>query len=182
VAVMFSRKVQMNNNYFGNNWGPSSYGILLKEINDGQIFNNIFFRNTVGIHMEGSNRLEISYNRFQDNGWAAKVQASCSDNRFHHNNFLSNTFDIATNGSLVLNTFSDNYWDKYEGYDLNRDGFGDIPYHPVSMYSMLVEQNPNSLFLLRSFIVGLLDKAEKAIPTLTPEEFKDTRPLMKRVK
>lgn len=95
---------------------------------------------------------------------------------------MSNTFDIATNGSLVLNTFSNNYWDKYEGYDLNKDGIGDIPYHPVSMYSMLVEQNPNNLFLLRSFIVSLLDKIEKAIPTLTPEELKDNKPLMRRVK
>jgi nitrous oxidase accessory protein len=82
----------------------------------------------------------------------------------------------------VLNSFSDNYWDKYEGYDLNKDGIGDIPYHPVSMYSMLVEQNPNNLFLLRSFIVGLLDKVEKAIPSLTPEEFRDDRPLMRSAK
>ena len=182
VAVMFSRNVMMDNNYFGNNWGPSSYGILLKEISDGKILNNTFFRNTVGIYMEGSNRLEIAYNLFSDNGWASKVQASCSDNNYHHNNFKSNTFDIATNGSLVLNHFSDNYWDKYEGYDMNKDGIGDIPYHPVSMYSMLVEQNPNNLFLLRSFIVGLLDKVEKAIPTLTPQELKDNKPLMRSVK
>jgi nitrous oxidase accessory protein len=179
VAVMFSRNVKMNNNYFGNNWGASSYGILLKEINDGKIVNNTFYRNTVALYIEGSNRLEIAYNSFKDNGWASKIQASCSDNSYHHNNFLSNTFDIATNGSLVLNSFSDNYWDKYDGYDLNRDGYGDVPYHPVSMYSMLVEQNPNSLFLLRSFIVGLLDKAEKALPTLTPEALRDDRPLMK---
>ena len=182
VAVMFSRNVMMDNNYFGNNWGPSSYGILLKEISDGKILNNTFFRNTVGIYMEGSNRFEIAYNLFSDNGWASKVQASCSDNNYHHNNFKSNTFDIATNGSLVLNHFSDNYWDKYEGYDMNKDGIGDIPYHPVSMYSMLVEQNPNNLFLLRSFIVGLLDKVEKAIPTLTPQELKDNKPLMRSVK
>lgn len=182
VAVMFSKNVMMNNNYFGNNWGPSSYGILLKEINDGKILHNTFVRNTMGIYMEGSNRLEIAFNLFADNGWASKVQASCSDNNFHHNNFKSNTFDIATNGSLVLNSFSDNYWDRYDGYDLNKDGIGDIPYHPVSMYSMLVEQNPNNLFLLRSFIVGLLDKVEKAIPSLTPEEFKDNRPLMRTVK
>ena len=51
------------------------------------------------------------------------------------NNFLSNTFDVSTNGSLVLNSFNYNYWDKYEGYDLNKDNIGDIPYHPVSLFS-----------------------------------------------
>jgi nitrous oxidase accessory protein len=182
VAVMFSKNVTMDNNYFGKNWGSSSYGILLKEISDGRILHNTFLKNTVGIYMEGSNRLEIAFNLFGNNGWAAKVQASCSDNKFHHNNFESNTFDISTNGTLVLNSFLHNYWDKYEGYDMNKDGIGDVPYHPVSMYSMLVEQNPNNLFLLRSFIVGLLDKVEKAIPSLTPEEFRDDRPLMRRTK
>lgn len=181
VAVMFSKRVTMVKNTFELNWGPSAYGILLKEINDSKITGNNFTRNTVGIYMEGANRIEIAYNSFRQNGWATKVQASCSDNDYHHNNFLSNTFDVATNGSLVLNRFSDNYWDKYEGYDLNRDGIGDVPYHPVSMYSMLVEQNANSLMLLRSFMVTLLDKAEKAIPSITPETLKDEKPRMSRI-
>lgn len=181
VAVMFSKRVTMNGNTFENNWGPAAYGILLKEISDGKIVHNKFIQNTVAIYMEGANRIEVSHNSFKANGWASRVQASCSDNNYHHNNFLSNTFDIATNGSLVLNTFSENYWDKYEGYDMNRDGTGDIPYHPVSMYSMLIEQNANSLMLLRSFIVTLLDKAEKAIPGITPETLRDNKPRMRQL-
>ncbi|RYZ53300.1 MAG: nitrous oxide reductase family maturation protein NosD, partial [Chitinophagaceae bacterium] len=66
------------------------------------------------------------------------------------------------------------------GYDLNRDGIGDVPYHPVSMYSMVIEQNPNAGILMRSFMVTLLDKAEKAIPSLTPENMTDEQPIMKR--
>ena len=54
-----------------------------------------------------------------------------------------------------------------------------MPYHPVSMYSMIVEENPNSLILLRSFMVSLLDKAEKAIPSLTPENLIDEMPMIK---
>jgi nitrous oxidase accessory protein len=48
------------------------------------------------------------------------------------------------------------------------------------MYSMVVEQNPNSIILLRSFMVSLLDKAEKAIPSITPEQLIDGKPLMRR--
>ena len=47
---------------------------------------------------------------------------------------------------------------------------------------MLIEQNANSLMLLRSFVVTLLDKAEKAIPSLTPANLNDTRPFMKKLK
>jgi nitrous oxidase accessory protein len=179
VAVMYSRHVRMEDNLFEANWGASAYGILLKDITDSHIIHNRFFKNTVGIHMEGSSRIEIQKNIFKENGWAIKVQASCDDNNFSLNNFYGNSFDIATNGSISLNKFFNNYWDKYEGYDRNRDGLGDVPYHPVSMYSMIVEENPNSIILLRSFMVSLLDKAEKAIPSLTPEFLTDEKPFMK---
>jgi len=179
VAVMYSHKVKMEGNNFQMNWGPSSYGILLKDISDSYIQHNTFYKNSVGIHMEGSSRINAFKNIFKENGWAIKVQASCDDNNFYQNNFYGNSFDIATNGTMMLNKFYNNYWDKYEGYDRNKDGVGDVPYHPVSMYSMIVEQNPNSLILLRSFMVSLLDKAEKAIPSLTPEDLIDDKPMIK---
>lgn len=182
VAVMYSKKVMMHRNRFLNNWGPSAYGLLLKEISDSQIEGNRFFKNTVGIQMESTSRITCSNNSFQENGWAAKVAASSMDNVFTRNNFQGNTFDIGTNGSVVLNSFNNNYWDKYEGYDRNQDGRGDVPYHPVSMYSTIIENNPNTLMLLRSFMVALLDKAEKALPSLTPENLRDDQPLLKALK
>ena len=179
VAVMFSHHVKMIQNYFEENWGDGAYGLLLKEINDGDIENNHFVKNTTGIHVEGSNRIKMEKNVFENNGWAMKIQASCIDINLTHNNFIANTFDIATNGSLVLNRFNGNYWDKYEGYDINKDQVGDIPYHPVSLYSMIIEQNPAAIMLFRSFMTSLLDKTEKLLPTLTPENLKDEHPLMK---
>lgn len=181
VAVMYSNHVIMHGNTFQHNWGPNAYGLLLKEISDAAIIDNDFDRNTVGILMEGTNRMEIHSNDFKNNGWALRISASCDDNTLHHNNFTSNSFDVATNGTMTLNRFYNNYWDKYEGYDMDKDGFGDIVYHPVSMYSMVIEQNPNSLLLLRSFMVSLLDKAEKAIPSLTPENLIDEQPLIRSI-
>ncbi len=179
VAVMYSKSVTMQDNHFEENWGPSTYGILLKDISDSHISHNTFYKNSVGIHMEGSSRMDIERNIFKDNGWALKVQASCDNNNFFHNNFTGNSFDVGTNGSISLNSFYNNYWDKYEGYDLNKDGIGDVSYHPVSLYSVMVEDNPNMLLLMRSFTVQLLDRAERAIPSLTPENLADNKPLMK---
>lgn len=179
VAVMFSKGVKMFNNFFKENWGDAAYGILLKEINDSYIEGNHFERNTSAIYAEGANRVFLKRNVFRNNGWAFKIQASCSDVVLEYNNFMGNTFDVGTNGSLVLNRFSNNYWDKYEGYDLNRDNIGDVPYRPVSMYSMIVEKNPPAIVLFHSLIVSLMDKSEKIIPSLTPENLKDENPLMK---
>jgi nitrous oxidase accessory protein len=92
---------------------------------------------------------------------------------------MSNTFDFATNGTLVLNTINRNYWDKYQGYDLNRDGTGDIPFRPVNLYAMIVERVPTAVLLWRSFLVFLLDRAERVFPVVTPENLKDDFPSMK---
>ncbi len=182
VAVMFTNHVRMYNNIFDENWGDASYGLLLKEISDSYIEGNIFNKNTVGIFMEGTSRIQAKKNTFTNNGWAMRIQASCMDISFTGNNFIANTFDVATNGTLVLNTFNGNYWDKYEGYDLNKDKIGDIPYRPISMFSMIIENNPPAMMLFRSIMVSLLDKTEKVLPSLTPENLKDSSPLMKAIR
>lgn len=179
VAVMFTKNVKMFNNYFEENWGDSAYGLLLKEISDSYIFNNRFARNTSGIYMEGTSRIKVEKNSFESNGWGMKIQASCMENEIVNNNFLKNTFDISTNGSLVLNTFNTNYWDKYEGYDLDKDGMGDVPYHPLSLFAVLTENTPSAMLLYRSFMITLLDKSEKVLPSITPDNFVDNKPLMK---
>lgn len=182
VAVMYTNHVHMYNNFFLDNWGAAAYGILLKDITDSEISGNHFSHNTTAIEMEGGNRNNLYKNTFNNNGWALKISASSIDNNIYENNFLNNTFDVATNGTMVVNKFTGNYWDKYEGYDLDRDGFGDVPYHPVSMYSMIIQSNPAALMLFRSIIVSLLDKTEKLLPGITPENLKDDRPYMKPLK
>ena len=180
VSVMFSNNIKMYSNYFEENWGDASHGILLKEISNGYMEGNYFVKNTSAIFMEGGTRIFMKHNTFENNGWALKIQASCMDVVLEKNNFIGNTFDVGTNGSLVQNTFNNNYWDKYEGYDLNKDKIGDIPYRPVSMYSMIVEKYPPAMMLFRSFITTLLDKTEKIIPSLTPENLIDDKPLMRK--
>jgi nitrous oxidase accessory protein len=179
VAVMFSHGVTMIDNSFIENWGGGAYGILLKEISDSYIYHNHFIRNTVGIHMEGATRIKVEKNIFNGNGWAMRVQASSNDCIIAYNNFLNNTFDVTTNGSLMLSNFDHNYWDKYEGYDLNKDHIGDVPYRPVSLFSMIAEQNPSAMMLFRSFMVTLFDKTERILPGIIPENLKDNFPMMK---
>jgi nitrous oxidase accessory protein len=179
VAVMYTQGVKMFDNLFEDNDGDASYSLLLKEISNSYIQGNHFINNTSGIFMEGCNHLRINKNLFKNNGYALQIQANCEDDNIEQNNFINNTFDVSTNGSLVLNKFRSNYWDKYEGYDLNKDKIGDVPYRPVSMYSMLVEQNPTMMMLFRSFIVSVLDKTEKILPSLIPEALKDDSPSMK---
>ena len=182
VAVMYTTNVRMEHNTFENNWGAASYGLLLKEINNSVIYNNTFRRNTTGIHMESSSRLDIKNNDFERNGWAIKLMTTCMEDTFRLNNFTGNSFDVSTNGSSQLNHFEHNYWEKYSGYDLDKDKVGDVPYRPVSLYSMLVERVPPAVMFMRSFMVDLMDSMEKVLPSVIPENLVDERPLMNKIK
>ena len=179
VAVMYSRHVDMHNNVFADNWGSAAYGLLLKDIYDSNITDNQFNRNTVGLYSEACNRIQVEGNTFKNNGWAVKIMANSMDNVFTHNNFLSNTFDIATNSRQNFNAFSQNYWNRYKGYDLDKDGIGDIPFHPVKLFSLLTEKNEPTLMLMRSIFVEIMDLAESYIPILTPATLIDAEPLMR---
>jgi nitrous oxidase accessory protein len=86
-----------------------------------------------------------------------------------------------TAGVTAATTLKENYWDKYSGYDLNGDGFGDVPYRPVRLFSLIVERNPMALMLLRSMFVQILDLTERVMPTITPETLVDEKPLMRKV-
>jgi nitrous oxidase accessory protein len=179
VAVMFSKRIAMYSNMFRHNWGSASYGLLLKEIYDGDIRDNVFRENSVGIHVEGSSRIRYFANEFVRNGWAIRMTGGCMENEIRGNNFYSNTLDLLMHGRVNDNIFDENYWSGYTGYDLDHDGIGDIPYRPVKLFSFLIDRTPESMILLRSLFVDLLNFAEKVTPIFTPAEVLDNKPLMK---
>jgi nitrous oxidase accessory protein len=181
VAVMYSKGVIIEDNTFADNWGPTAYGLLAKEISDSRIQGNKFIGNTVAFSSEGSMRVLIEGNRFLRNGWAVRVMANSQENVFRANSFIDNSFDVTTNSRQNFNEFDGNYWSRYAGYDLDGDGIGDVPFRPVRLFALLVERTPVALVLLRSVFVDLLDVAERVAPVLTPETLVDSRPLMQEV-
>jgi len=180
VAVMYTKHLTIEGNRFEDNIGPTAYGLLLKEISDSRLVGNQFLRNTAGLVTEGGGRLEVRGNRFEDNGWAVRLMANSMDNTFMGNVFAGNSFDVATNSQSNYSVFAANWWDRYRGYDLDHDGFGDAGYRPVRLFALLVSRHEPAILLLRSAFVDLLDQAERVLPVFTPETLVDATPLMTR--
>ena len=86
---------------------------------------------------------------------------------------------MATNSRSNASVFDANSWDHYQGYDLDRDGYGDVPYAPVRLFSLIVQQNEPALILMRSFMVDLLEAAERVLPVLTPATLVDHHPRLR---
>jgi nitrous oxidase accessory protein len=179
VAVMYTKQVEMRGNRFEDNRGGAAYGLLLKEIGDPVLEGNTFARNTVGLMADGTTRLTATHNVFAGNGWGIRLMSNVQESRFAANDFSANTFDVATSGRDATATFAANWYDGYRGYDLDRDGAGDVPHRPVRLFSLLVERYEPSMVLLRSFFVDLLDVAERGIPSLTPDAIVDAHPAMR---
>lgn len=178
VAVMYTRWLTVAGNRFEHNRGPAAYGLLLKDISDTRLEDNTFLDNTVGLFLEGGGRNLVAGNAFTGNGWAVRLMANSTENRFEGNRFAGNSFDVATNSRSTYSTFAGNWWDRYRGYDLDRDGRGDVPHRPVRLFSLLVAQHSPAVIMLRSLFVDLLDAAERVLPVLTPETLVDASPLM----
>lgn len=179
VAVMYTKNVLMEGNDFDENRGTTTFGLLLKDITDSRIVGNRFRGNSVGVHAEGANRVRVEGNDFISNGWAIRVLANSEGSSFSGNNFVANTFDVSTNSRRAYSSFDGNYWDRYRGYDRNRDGVGDVPFRPVRLFSLVVAQNQPALVLQRSLLVGLLDLAEEVLPMLTPDNLVDASPALR---
>ena len=182
AAVMFSKRVKMVGNTFQDNWGPSSYGLLLKELYDSELVDNTFYRNTIGINGENCTRMKYNENNFTENGWGIRIRGGCYQNDFWDNNFFNNTFDVAYDNNVNDNKFRSNYWSDYTGYDLNKDGVGDVPYRPVKLFSYISNRTPESIVLLRSLFIDIMNFSEKVAPVFTPENLIDETPRMEPVK
>ncbi len=178
VAVMFSKFITMHHNLFINNWGPTAYGLLLKEIYDTRLYENRFERNTVAIQIETCTRVRYERNWIANNGWAINMRGGSYNNHFFENVFIANTFDVAYEGRINQNRFEGNFWGKYTGYDLDRDGWGDVPFHPVELFSFIIQYVPEAIVLIRSLFVDLLNFVEKIVPVITPVEIQDAKPKM----
>jgi parallel beta-helix repeat protein len=125
------------NNITANNWE----GIRLYESSSNSISGNNIANNRCGIYLYGSsNYNSISGNNITNKDYGIRLDGS-SINLIYHNNFIDNTKQVSSYGSVnfwgVGYPMGGNYWSDYTGVDLysgpyqnetGSDGMGDTPY------------------------------------------------------
>ncbi len=184
--LMYSRDLALRRNLFAYNRGPSGYGVGLKDM-DGVVANeNRFVGNRVAVFLDNSPREVDVRNRFERNVFAYNDIAvaflpAVQRNDFADNAFLENLEQVAVLGAGVVvgNGFEGNFWSDYAGIDLDRDGFGDLPYRAESLFENLMDREPKLRWFLFSPAQQSVELAARAFPIVRPEpKLTDTRPRM----
>lgn len=119
-----------NNNISMNVCDNNTYGIYLFVSYYSNVFNNIVIENFNGIRIINSKHNWIFRNIVERNQQGMIVCCGSENNMVYYNNFQQN-YEWNAQDKLFNewdNGFIGNYWDDYNGTDINNDGIGDIPY------------------------------------------------------
>ncbi|BCD59369.1 nitrous oxidase accessory protein [Nitratiruptor sp. YY08-14] len=165
-------------------------GILLSHGKKIFVRHNRIFACAQGVYIDSSPaeigmRRYIEHNIFSNNFTALHFHSAICNNTITNNDFLGNLNDVVRDLSKIKkanNIIEKNYWDRYQGFDQNKDGFGDIPYQ-ILLYADRLWQNDHHLqFFYATPIFSLLDFIERLAPFSEPEKLlKDRLPRMEPV-
>lgn len=191
IYNMYSNGIVIENNTIVRSLGATGMGIGLKEASDSLIKNNRILYCSRGIGVDTSPFEPDTYNYFINNKIIFNNEAvsfvtdgTRINNFFEGNIFKWNIIDVTVSGTRgrIKGFWKNNYWDKYEGFDSNKDGFGDTP-HKYYIYSdQLWISNPALKFFRGSIVMTFLEFLQRLAPFSQPElALQDDMPLFRPV-
>lgn len=113
------------------------------------------------------------------------------DNQFTRNQFVSNVIEASAMDSRN-NEMKENYWDSFQGLDLNNDGISELSYGINPFYEQVVNRNsayqlffqsPGMIFMSSLFTEGKAEWTSDRSPLMSMEaQSKTTKTGTKAVK
>ncbi|HSB29701.1 MAG TPA: NosD domain-containing protein, partial [Pyrinomonadaceae bacterium] len=185
AAIMYSNNIEFRRNAFVHNRGFSSFGILFQECNELVAENNFVIDNATGIFMEALRKTRFQRNVIAQNDVAMQMFSNSDENVFTENNFVDNLTTLQLVGKSTTTKWSEdgrgNFWSGYDGYDINEDGRGDVPWRVQDVFEYLQGNHPRLQLYLDSPAARALAIAERTFPILKGSEEIDNAPLMRAV-
>ncbi len=186
IFLMYSDGVIIRNNTISHATGAAGVGIGFKETSDIIVEDNRILFSSVGLSIDVSPYQPGTKNYFTNNlvafnGIGIRFLADWKDNIFKNNHFKANISQIIVAGgrSAKRNEWDGNYWDDYEGFDLNHDNIGDTPHDIYAYADRIWRDVPGAQFYKGSAMLELLDFLERLAPFSEPELIlRDSAPIM----
>lgn len=179
VYFMYTEGGIVKNNIISHATGATGMGIGFKEASGTIIENNEIIYCGVGIGSDLSpfqpdSTIEIRGNRFAYNGTGILFNSETGGNNMVDNVFEGNLTQVAygghgDNNNSPKNVWIGNYWDDYQGFDRNGDGFGDKTHELYAYADQIWMELPIARFFRSSPVMELLDFLERLAPFSTPD-------------
>lgn len=185
AAIMYSHFIEFRRNAFVHNRGFSSFGILFQDSHNCIAEENDISDNATGIFMEALTASVFRRNTIAANDVAIQAFSSATGLTFSGNNFVENLSPLELIGKELDIRWSENgrgnYWSAYDGYDLNGDGVGDIPFQIQNVFEHLEGNYPRLRVYLFSPAAQALALSGRMFPVIEKPPIADPNPLMRPV-
>ena len=176
IFIMYSRNLSLRENLLARSSGPGGMGLGIKESGNLTVSDNAFIANTKAVYMDTTPLEPDDFNTFENNAFfhsevAILMHSSETRNAFLGNTFVSNhsQLQVEGGGNALGVDWSGNSFDDYAGYDMDRDGYGDIPYELRRLSSQLESTYPQLQFFRGAITLELLDAISSLFPMMEPQ-------------
>ncbi len=173
IFVMYSKDLDLEDNVLAGARGAAGVGLGFKDSDDVRVRRNWMVANTTGTYLDNTPRTPAQPVRFEENvlalnDVAMRLHGSDKGLHVHGNDFRNDAVVIEVDGgSDALGVdFHGNHYTDYEGYDLDRDGVGDVAYEVKMLSSELTESRPALKFFYGTAAMGVIDAVAHAVPVL----------------
>ena len=184
IYFMYMEGGGARNNLISHATGSTGMALGFKESSDIFIENNDIIYSAIGVGSDLSpfqpdTTIRFKGNRFAYNGVAVQLTSELGGNEFTDNIFEGNITDITQGGRGKgdRNKWLGNYFDSYQGFDKNKDGFGDTTHEHYAFADQIWMEIPAAGFFKTSPVLELLDFLERLAPFSSPElQLRDPKP------
>ena len=175
LVILYSNELTIHGNRLEHMRSISGSALALKESSQVVISKNEILHCAIGVGANAPTHPENIYhlkqNRFAYNDIALYFYGENGGHIIHNNRFEHNHVPVAVSAPISArrNDWRGNYWERYEGFDLDRDGIGDTE-HRVYRYSDRIWMDrPMTRFFRGTNMLELLDFMERLAPFSEPD-------------
>lgn len=189
VALMFmgTKNSMVRENRILSSKGAAAIGVVVGKGSGFHFEDNSVRFNAKGLYIEATEKArgmkrylignDISYNKE-----ALHFHAAIRENTIRHNRFVGNIDDVVLDlpGSFESsNDVALNHWDRYAGFDSDRDGIGDTPFILYRYVDKLWQQNHRLKYFFATPVLSFLNFLSELAPFVQPTVLMiDPKPLL----
>ena len=187
LMTMGAKDTNITQNTIESSKGAAGIGIVISGVANFHLTHNKIRFNAKAIYIDGKEKAKgmkryISYNDISYNKEAIHFHVTIKDNTITHNKIYGNIDDVikdTAGGFSKTNVVEYNYWDRYSGFDKDKDGIGDTPHQIYQYSSKLWHYNHKVKFFYASPVMSLLDFLAQLAPFIEPTLLlEDSSPLI----